>query len=32
MRNFTHQLIIKLRKFKVSDYIEVGFSLNETRW
>jgi len=32
MRKFTHQLIIKLRKFKISDYLEVGCAPNETKW
>ena len=31
MRNFTHQLLIKLRKFKVSDYLVVE-APNETKW
>jgi len=33
MRNFTRQLIIKLRKFKIRDYLEVGCAkISNIRW
>ena len=32
MRKFTHNLILKIINFKISDYIEVGSAPSETKW
>lgn len=32
MRKFIHNLLFKISKFKVSDFIEVGSAPSETKW
>jgi len=27
-----HTIVLKISNFKVSDYVEVGFAPNETKW
>jgi hypothetical protein len=32
MRKFIHTIVFKISNFKVSDYVEIGFAPNETKW
>ena len=32
MRKFIHKIIFKVSKFKISDYVELGYAPNETKW
>ncbi len=32
MRTFVHTIILKISSFKLSDYVEIGFAPNETKW
>ena len=32
MRKFFHTIVFKISNFKVSDYVEIGFAPNETKW
>ena len=32
MRKFFHTIVLKISNFKLSDYVEVGFAPNETKW
>ncbi len=32
MRKFMHTIVLKISNFKLSNYVEVGFAPNETKW
>jgi len=32
MRKFIHTIILKINSFKLSDYVEIGGSPDETTW
>ena len=32
MRKFIQTIVLNISKFKVSDYVEIGFAPNETKW